>query len=259
MKVIIITGKYGLKGYVHLNLFQCHMDWLKAHGINLDCTYEAENVAYSKWANENRTNPLLVECLEMHEDAVAAGVKGLWPRQRAIEQLSTTTDEAMKRLARGITRLSGRGHLSVTDVRACFDRQYTLDEILNEYAGSFKPKDMEASKRDFADVKSCQQSLETAYQELDDYCASSGLGRFSSYHNPDFEVVEYDETKFEPVLTIEYNAANYSYYENMRLKPLEIENGTQVTEAALKYFFEGGDNGFQSLVDYLRSRNVTVV
>ena len=257
-KIIIITGNYGLKSYVRLSLFKCHIDWLRGRGINLDCTHEAETVVYSKWAEKNRTNPLLVECLELHKDTVAAGIRGALSRQRAAEQWSLDIGNAMRRFARGITRPSGHGHLSVKEVRASFDSQYTLEEILDKYSGSFKPKDMEASKRHFADIQNCQQSMEAAYQELDDYCASSGIGQVGFYHNPDFEVVEYDEKKFKPVLNVEFEGI-FGYNEKLRLKPLDIETGPQVTEAALKYFFEGGDDGFQSLVAYLRNRNVTVV
>ena len=259
MKIIIITDPQPLKAYVQLNLFQCHIDWLRGRGINFACSPEEENLVYSRWANANRAHPLLVECLELYKDTVTNGIKGMRPLLRNIEQWDAAKDNAMKRLACGIARTAGRGHLSVEEVRTCFGRQYTLNEILDEYAGSFKPKDMEASKHDFADIQNCQQSLEAAYQELNDYCNSSGIGRFSPCHNPAFEVVEYDEMVVEPVLNVKFNAAKRSYHEELRLKPLDIENGTHVTEAALKYFFEGGDDGFQSLVDYLRNRSVTVV
>ena len=256
-KVIIIVGRQPMKAYVSLNLFQCHIEWLKKNGINFTCTPETESFVYSQWANENRTHPLLVECLELHKDAVTAGINGMKPLMNNIYQLSGAVDASMQSFANGIVRRTGRGHLSVNEVRSSFSRQSTLDEILDKYAGDFVPKDKANTAAAFNSLQNCQQMLDEAYQTLNDYRNANGLGHFDGCNSPDFNVVEYDETKFEPVLTVEFDAAHHCYHEELLLKPLDIKNGTDVTEAALKFFFENGD--FEGLKEYLQSRNVPVI
>lgn len=259
--VMIETPCHNPNQEVMIHLVRCHVEWLKKHGICIAANPEQETLAYSRWASANRAHPLLVECLELHKDAVAQALSTANNLIRSMTASEHYVQGYASEVARNIVKKKGRGHLPVEEVRACIEREMTFDEILSKHQDNYRHKSHTHPNAEFAIAQKYSKILQEATQTVCEFFVQSDILDEADVvnGNTNYVVMEYDGTKFAPKIVMKATPVayddeiNWEYREALHLVPIETE---EITAACLTSFVQEGDH--EGLLRYLRERGVRI-
>ena len=262
-KIVLNAEAHRTPLFTGVQLTEGHVFWLKENGISLPITNNEREVSvYTAWANTNRDNPILVECLELYKDTVTAINNEVKRLDNEVKTANKEFSFWTRVVASNIIKRKGKGHLSVDIVRACMKNGKTFDEILESFKEDYRHKSKTHPIAEFEKAKEWMGKAKTAASELEEFLNTNGMVEtvVLAALVDSFKVVEYDDTKFTPKIVIESSSyANFDeiydvYRETLHLIPIATSN---ITEECLASFVSEQD--VAGLLQYLRERNVTIV
>lgn len=256
--VLSHTGDFGIF------LAQAHITWLKNHGVRLDIppdfnvdsayftasdSVSLECAVYYKWANQNRTNPLLVECLNACYTEVDEAMHTFHTLRKNMQQAKRNVHKPMKHFVRFISKNHETFVVNTNMVMEDIRNGLLLEDILNKYRKT-QQKDncrdglslYQAAKEAVIILDKC---VEKYFEFLDKNIVTDG----NPYNY--FVIKNYNDKLYTPRIVIQGLAQ--TTIEKLILMPIETKH---ITSDCIKAYFDAND--VDGLIDYLKKRKVHI-
>ena len=252
------TGDFGIF------LAQAHIIWLKAHGIQLDIPpdlkfdsnyFTASNpvslecAVYYEWANQNRTNPLLIECLTECYAEVDCGMHTYHNLRRNMQQAKRGIHKPMKHFVRFISKKCRTLDISMKVVTEDIRNSLSLNDILNKYQKTKRNGNCQDGLSLYQSAKEAVVTLDKCIERYSEFLSKNIVTDGNPYNY--FAIKNYDDKLYTPRIIVQ--KGHDATAEALVLMPIETKH---ITADCIKAYFEAND--VDGLIDYLKKRKVNI-